>query len=81
MTIQSLYTSFYSVFENATTGLIYAPIYYVLNDIIQVGTNLSSVIAFYLQYCIVVEFACLLYKLIVLLPRICTGLIDSGVDK
>lgn len=79
LTIPMLFSSIGEVFSGATSGMIYAPIYYLLNNIVVIGSSLSNVVALYLQYCIVIELAWLCYKVIVFIPRACSSIIDKGL--
>ena len=57
LTIPMLFNSIGEVFSGATSGLVYAPIYYLLNNVVSIGGDLSKVVALYLQLSVNVEYA------------------------
>lgn len=81
MTISTLFQSLINVFENTTTGLIYQPINYLLVDIMHIGTNLSSIIAYYIEYCVIIEFVHICYCVMIFIPRVCSNIFHKGVGE
>lgn len=81
MSISGIYQSFNDVFGNATTGLIYAPAYYLLNNVVQIGSNLASVISYYIQYCVLVELIYVLYCVMIFIPRACSSMLSKGMKS
>ena len=79
MSITGIYQSFSDVFGNATTGLIYAPIYYLLNDVINIGSDISSIISYYVQYCVLIELVYMIYCVMIFIPRACSSMLSKGV--